>query len=213
MGKIKGVIFDGGGVLINDPAPGLVSYCAKGLGVSEEDFCKAFEKFLHGFQTGKTSHRQFMEQIASELGVEMPEAECLWHEAFISAYRERQEMFELARRVGANGYRTALLTNTERPVMDFFAKQVDGLFDVYVFSCVEGTAKPERRIYEVTLERLGTKAEESVFIDDREDYIEGAKRVGLRTILFEGVEQVKNEFGRFGVRIEKSGAGGEGKKI
>jgi putative hydrolase of the HAD superfamily len=70
------------------------------------------------------------------------------------------------------------------------------MFDVKVFSCVEGTAKPEREIYELTVQRLGTKAGRSVFIDDKPKYISGAQQVVLKTILFDSVGQVKSELAK-----------------
>ena len=59
--------------------------------------------------------------------------------------------------------------------------------------------KPQRRIYEITLERLGSQAPQAVFIDDRPDYIQGAKDVGLHTVFFENATQVKTELTRLGV--------------
>ena len=73
------------------------------------------------------------------------------------------------------------------------------MFDVLVFSCAEGTSKPERRIYELTIQKLGSEAGESVFIDDKTEYINGAQRAGLNTILFESVSQVKDELIMLGV--------------
>ena len=59
--------------------------------------------------------------------------------------------------------------------------------------------KPERRIYEITLERLGSKAEQAVFIDDVQEYIRAAEGVGLNTILFQSIDQVKGELTELGV--------------
>ena len=50
METIKSVIFDWGGVLIDDPAPGLMQYCADALKVSKEDYIKAHSKFEADFQ-------------------------------------------------------------------------------------------------------------------------------------------------------------------
>jgi len=83
--------------------------------------------------------------------------------------------------------------------VDFFHEWDYDMFDVLVFSCLEGVMKPEQRIYEITLERLGSKAEQTVFIDDRQDYIRGAQKVGLNTILFNNIDQVKDELKRLGV--------------
>jgi len=76
------------------------------------------------------------------------------------------------------------------------------MFDVLVFSYAEGTRKPETKIYELTVERLGVQPGQSVFIDDKPEYINGAKVTGLNTILFRSVGQVKDELARLSVEID-----------
>jgi len=77
------------------------------------------------------------------------------------------------------------------------------MFDVIVFSCVEGIVKPEKRIYEILLERLDVEAYETVLIDDIKEYINAAQDIGMNGILFENPQQVMRELGRFGVKINK----------
>ena len=76
------------------------------------------------------------------------------------------------------------------------------MFDTLVFSCAEGLKKPEREIYELTAERLGVTPEQSVFIDDRTDYIKGAEQAGLKTILFKSIEQVKTNLAKLNVKVD-----------
>jgi len=197
MGKIESVIFDWGGVLIDDPRPGLLRYCSEAFGVPLEDYTPVHDSFLDEFGKGKISEERFLQQISCKLGKSMPPVR--WYEAFRSAYVPKQEMFSLASSLHDKGYKTALLSNTELPAVEFFHEQDYDMFDVLVFSCVEGLEKPDRRIYEITLERLGSKAWQAVFIDDRQDYIRGARDVGLNTILFKSVDQVKDELARLGV--------------
>jgi HAD superfamily hydrolase (TIGR01509 family) len=99
----------------------------------------------------------------------------------------------LASSLHDKGYKTALLSNTELPAVRFFHEQSYNMFDLLVFSCIERVMKPQRRIYEITLERLDSKAGQAVFIDDRQDYIQGAEDVGLNAILFKSINQVKDE--------------------
>jgi len=197
MEKIESVIFDWGGVLIDDPRPGLLRYCSEAFGVPLEDYTPVHDSFLDEFGKGKISEERFFQQISAKLGKSMPAAS--WYEAFRSAYVPKQEMFRLASSLHDKGYKTALLSNTELPAVDFFHERGYDMFDVLVFSCVEGVMKPERRIYEITLERLGLKAGQAVFIDDRQDYIRGAEDVGLNTILFKSIDQVKDELAGLGV--------------
>lgn len=199
MARIESVIFDWGGVLIDDPRPGLLQCCADAFDVAQEHYTPIHDSFLDEFHKGLISEERFWQEIARKLGRPTPKATSLWSEAFRSAYVPKQEVFSLASSLHAKGYRTALLSNTELPAVEFFHELGYDMFDVLVFSCTEGMMKPARRIYEVTLERLGSQAEQSVFIDDRPDYIQGAKEVGLNTILFESTAQVKNGLVELGV--------------
>ena len=193
MEAIESVIFDWGGVLIDDPRPGLLRYCANALGVSEDDYTPVHDSFLDEFHTGAISEEKFWQEISRKLGKEMPKVPSLWYEAFRAAYVPKPEVFSLASSFHEKGYKTALLSNTELPAVRFLHEQNYRMFDVLVFSCVEGIAKPEREIYEIALNRLGSKAQQAIFTDDRPDYIQGAKEAGLRAILFESVAQLKSE--------------------
>ena len=193
MEKIKSVIFDWGGVLIDDPRPGILQYCSEAFGVSLEDYTPVQDLFLDDFHKGKIGEETFWRQITGKLGKPMPSARSQWYDAFRFAYVPKQEMFGLASSLHDNGYKTALLSNTELPAVRFFHEQSYNMFDLLVFSCIEKMMKPQQRIYEITLERLGSEAEQAVFIDDRQDYIQGAEDIGLNTILFESIDQVKDE--------------------
>jgi epoxide hydrolase-like predicted phosphatase len=201
MENIKSVIFDWGGVLIDDPAPGLMEFCAKALKVSKEDYIKAHGKFEADFQKGLIREDAFWEQICRELNVPKPNMHSLWAEAFKAAHVPRNSMFLMAASLQTNGYRTAVLSNTEVPAMQHFHLQKYEMFDVAVFSCLEGVKKPDREIYEITIKKLGSQPEQAVFIDDKPEYINGAKEVGINTILFQNIDQVKDELNRLGVKI------------
>jgi len=199
MERIESVIFDWGGVLIDDPAPGLMQYCAQALAVSKEDYIKAHSKFAGDFEKNLINEDTFWERICGKLGVSKPKAPSLWADAFKAAYVPREDMFSLAERLRKNGYKTALLSNTEAVAMRYFYQLQYDMFDVLVFSCAEGMRKPKRKIYELTIQKLGSQPSQSVFIDDKMEYINGAKEAGLNTILFENINQLKNALVELGV--------------
>ncbi len=199
MKKIESVIFDWGGVLIDDPRPGLLRFCADAFGVTEEIYTPVHDSFLDPFQKGLISEEAFYRKISRKLGKPAPEVPSLWSRAFRAAYMPKREVFALVSSLHDKGYKTALLSNTERDAAEFFLELNYDMFDVLVFSCMEGAAKPERRIYEIAVERLGSKAEKSVFIDDRLDYVQGAKDAGLNAILFKNFDQIKRELAALGV--------------
>lgn len=57
-------------------------------------------------------------------------------------------------------------------------------FEGVVVSGFEGSAKPEARIYRVLLERYGLDPRRTVFIDDRQQNIDGAERAGMLGVLY-----------------------------
>ena len=61
-------------------------------------------------------------------------------------------------------------------------------FDGCVFSFREGVVKPDPQIYRILLERYDLKAEECVFIDDTEENVRGAEKIGFKGIVFTGYE-------------------------
>lgn len=83
-------------------------------------------------------------------------------------------------------YQTALLSNSFAGARDkeqeryHFAE----LCDLLIYSHEEGIAKPERRIFELTCERLGVQPAEIVFLDDVEANVTAARAFGFKTILF-----------------------------
>jgi len=202
MGMIQAVIFDWGGVIIEDPAPGIVRFCAKALGVSNDNYKQAYGICMDDFQTGKISEQQFWMNMTSRLGVSMPDVNSLWGDALAAVHTVMPGMLSLVASLRKAGLKTALLSNTEMPAVDIFKKQEKyDVFDTAVFSCLEGVKKPEGKIYDLTLGRLGTLAAQTLFIDDRQDFIDGAKNAGLLTILFESVGQFKKDLQKFSLNI------------
>ncbi|GAA5991590.1 hypothetical protein JCM10908_005777 [Rhodotorula pacifica] len=56
------------------------------------------------------------------------------------------------------------------------------LFDDYIESCVEGLRKPDPKFFQLALDRLGVKAEETVFLDDIGHNLAAAAKMGIKTI-------------------------------
>ncbi len=188
MKTIQAVIFDWGGVLIENPSPNLDLHCTKELGVPEDAFARVRETHYPAFLKGVISEAEFWIRACGDLGVPLPRVPSLWGEAFRRAYVPRKEMFDLVVLLKASGYRTALLSNAEEPAAFYFKELGYSMFDVLTFSCLEQTAKPEPEIYERTLRRLGVAPAEALLIDDREECLDGAWAVGIHALLFTTAE-------------------------
>ncbi len=73
------------------------------------------------------------------------------------------------------------------------------LTDGDVFSYTVKMIKPDVEIYETLLKKYQLTADECVFIDDRMENIEGAKKAGIHGICFETIEQVKEDLKKYNV--------------
>ena len=201
MSDIKAVIFDWGGVLIDDPAPGLMKYCAEELAVTESEYIKAHIMFQDDFQKGTITEKAFWEGVCCQLNAALPKSQSLWADAFADVYSPKTEIFALAKTLKAAGYKTGFLSNTEMPCYEFFHKQGYNMFDVMLFSCCEKLIKPCEQIYLNAVAKLEIEPAQAVFIDDKADYIAGAKKAGLNGILFESATQVKEQLALLGVGL------------
>jgi epoxide hydrolase-like predicted phosphatase len=63
-------------------------------------------------------------------------------------------------------------------------------FDRIVISAEVGLAKPDPRIFHLTLDDFGVSPREAVFIDDFDENIKAARETGMYAILFHDPEQV-----------------------
>jgi putative hydrolase of the HAD superfamily len=194
---IKSFVFDWGGVLIEEPSIRMYTYCAKALQVSLREFQLVYERCSQDFQRGAISEDMLWDAICLELKCTKPTVPSLWEAAFRDAYVEKKEIFDLASTLHSDGYCIGLLSNTEAPALRFFHEQQYLMFDVTVFSCAEGTRKPEERIYQILLRRLQVQPEEVIFIDDKEEYIKGAEKRGITTILFKNHTQLRDALSSF----------------
>lgn len=197
---IDTIIFDWGGVLIDDPAEGLVKYCSQSLGVTADALRETLDHYLIDFQRGILSERKMWQSVTKSLNVDTPKGS-LWGEAFRNVYSPKEEIFSLARKLRNDGYKVGFLSNTEQPMMTFFFEQNYDMFHSKVFSCAEGFIKPEGRIYEIAIDRLDSEAAKTVFIDDKTSYVNGAEALGIKGILFHDPEQVRRELIKLGIDL------------
>jgi putative hydrolase of the HAD superfamily len=102
-----------------------------------------------------------------------------------------------ARQLRATGLGTALLSNMPAPVRDYVLR-CSWLpeFDARTFSCDAGVCKPEPEIYRDCLTKLGVKASEVLFLDDREPNVRAAETLGLHAILFTDASGAAREIER-----------------
>ncbi|MBD5549596.1 MAG: HAD family phosphatase [Lachnospiraceae bacterium] len=99
------------------------------------------------------------------------------------------------------GYRCYYLSNFSHKAHTECADALDFLeyMDGGILSYQDKMIKPDRKIYQLLLNRYGLKAQECVFLDDTQKNISAAAELGIHTILFQDREQAVLELEKLGV--------------
>ncbi len=200
MPEIEAIVSDFGGVLTT---PLLSSFMAvqDEIGITPEDLGKAMraitaedgENPLYALERGEMSEVDFLERLNDGLEPLLGHRPELhrFREVYFEALHPNQPMIALMAELKAAGLRMAMLTNNVREWEPVWRPMlpVDEIFETVVDSGFVGCRKPEARIYEMTLERLGLAAEVCLFVDDLEPNIEGARKAGMQAVHFRDNEQ------------------------
>ena len=191
----EAVILDYGCVLSRPQRLPAVHAMAERLGVPVPAFEAAYWQHRAPYDAG-LSAESYWARVARTLDV-VPERgsaallDLIRHD--VDSWSDvREEMWTLAAAVRSAGLRLALLSNCPAEMLGWLRGEagVDSSFDVVVASCEAGVLKPDRRIYDICLERLGMPPGATLFVDDREDNLRAARAVGIRTLHFIGDESI-----------------------
>lgn len=189
MSKIKNIIFDFGGVLIDwDPV-----YLYRKIFDDE----KEMDHFLENICTQEWNMQQDAGRSLSD-ATEFLQAKHPEHKELIAHFYTRwEEMIagELKENVSVlkklkSKFPIYGLTNWSAETITIAYNKFDffELIDGIVVSGDEKLIKPDPRLYQILLDRYNLKANESLFIDDNINNIETAQNMGFKTIHFtEGV--------------------------
>ncbi len=99
------------------------------------------------------------------------------------------------------GHRLVALTNWSAETFPIARERFEflGWFEDIVVSGVERLAKPDPRIFRLTLERNGLEPAGTVFIDDLPANIRAAAALGLDAVHFQGARDLRADLGRRGL--------------
>jgi putative hydrolase of the HAD superfamily len=205
MTEIRTIVSDFGGVLTTPLIQSFMAFQDQ-TGISTETLGKAMqaaaeanggENPLFEMERGEITEVAFLDQLTDALEPLLghrPEMH-RFREIYFEALEPNLPMIELMQELKAASYRMAMLTNNVREWEPLWRPMlpVDEIFEMVVDSGFVGCRKPESRIYELTLERLGEPAEACLFVDDVLVNVEGARKAGLRAVHFQDNEQAIRE--------------------
>ncbi len=197
---IRSVVFDFGNVISAfDTGIFLRRLLARSPRTEEALRHAVYGSGLHArYEAGQVTSRTFYETIRHACDLDMSEEE--FSSAFADIFTPIESTRSLIRTLSGR-YRLGLLSNTNECHFERQIRPADvfPLFDAVTLSCRVGALKPDPPIYRDAVRRLGVVPEECVYIDDIPEYVEGARREGMRGVVFEGGERLRGALASLGV--------------
>jgi epoxide hydrolase-like predicted phosphatase len=199
---IKAIIFDMGGVLLRTIDPTPRESMARRFGITRNEL----ERYVFRGPTSLQSEvglvsdiyhwqtvlKHFKQKEANPLEI---------YKEYFSGDAINQELLSYAESLKPE-YEIGLLSNAwvdSRNKLGLLFHFID-IFDIALFSAEEKVRKPEEEFFRLMLNKLKVRPDESIFIDDFVENIEGANKIGMNTILFKNthdtIQQINALLGR-----------------
>jgi epoxide hydrolase-like predicted phosphatase len=180
---MKAVVLDIGGVLEFTPATGWAATWEDRLGLPAGEINRRCAEVWAAGSTGEISETQVRSQVAKHLDLQPQQLEAfmadLWHEYLGTPNEELIAYIRSLR----NRCRLGILSNSFVGAREREQYLVD-LVDDAVYSHETGINKPDPRAFAIACERLSSRPEECVLVDDHPPNIEAARAFGMQAILF-----------------------------
>jgi putative hydrolase of the HAD superfamily len=194
---IKAILLDIGGVLWHEKGTPLRVNWAGRCGLSPREFDDIVYNSEWGPQAlvGDITGDEMWENIGDRLGLSPRETgQCedeywdgIWDTEFLDFCRSLKSKYKLG-----------ILSDAESSARERTKAWInESVFDMIVLSSEVGVCKPDPRIFHYALAQLGVAASETVFVDDRERNVNGAKALGIHAIHYKNRDQTIADIHKF----------------
>ncbi len=198
---VKTIIFDLGEVYIRGLL-GVERALKPLLGLTEKEIYKMLRPtdrtdFFHGKITEEEYISKVIKKNNWKLSTEQVKG--IIRENFVEIEGTR----EIIEKLKSHGFQLGLLSVHGREWIEHCNNKYGyhKLFHSTLYSFENGISKPDRGAYEGILKRLGAKPQDCLFIDDKEENLLAAEKIGIKTILFKNAEQLKRDLRNFSIAL------------
>jgi HAD superfamily hydrolase (TIGR01509 family) len=190
------ILFDLGNVLVQIDYAAFLRTLGFDHQMTKSELFHLLEDEAREFETGKSSAMEFLGVINARLGKSytFDQFRKAWTAILPSPVLGSPELLErLARK-----YRLMMLSNTNELHFQHTIEMLPVLqrFEKFFLSYKIGVLKPDRAIYEYVLTHVDVPAQRILFIDDLEQNVMAAESVGIKGIVFRGIEHLLPELER-----------------
>jgi putative hydrolase of the HAD superfamily len=203
MADVTALFWDVGGVILSNGLDRAArAEAARKFGLDWEDFQDRHELASPAFETGHITLDTYLQRTV------FYRKRAFTREEFTAFIFEQSEEFPKSRAVLSGVARAGkyLLATINNEPLELNVRRIEKFnlrreFVAFFSSCFVRIRKPDEAIYRLALEVTQRRAQECLFIDDRELNLECARQLGMHTIQFKSAAQLRQDLQANGVTV------------
>lgn len=173
---MKAVILDMYGVILKDPGEGIIPFVQKTFpDMTPREIYLSWNRA----DIGEITSAQVFQELGFTGDLELRQRE------YLDSVEIFEDFFEFAGKIKKD-HKLGLISNDSSQWSSYFRKKYDlnKYFDALSVSGDLKIKKPDKRIFNITLEKLGCTPEDCTYVDDRINNVRTALSMGMNAVLF-----------------------------
>ncbi|MCK5416816.1 HAD-IA family hydrolase, partial [Candidatus Parcubacteria bacterium] len=209
--NIKALIFDIGGVLFlakkNGKEKNLLSSFREAclllgnFGIDASMFLEELISIYRQSSVGNISKEETMNLMSNVLKISPKEVERLFKNVYSNNTIENNELYNYVLDLKKDNYKIGILSNQFHLSKDVLVpNKYYKNFDALEISSDDKLKKPDEKAFILILEKLKVKPEESIFVDDKQENLDVAEKLKMKTIIFKNNTQFFSRLKELGIK-------------
>lgn len=191
---VKAIFFDVGNVLVKEGFFAGIKKYEKSHNIKNGELYKTMHDFSYwkDFTLGIITEKEYFMRVRNNFGKPLDIAE-LQSNIFNNSISNNNLIKYI--KTLKNNYLVGVISNNPREWFEFFIQKfgMENLFDVKAVSGYLHIRKPAREIFDYALKQAKVAGNESIYIDDRPDRVEGAESAGIKIIIYKNLKVLKKD--------------------
>jgi epoxide hydrolase-like predicted phosphatase len=196
---IRAVLFDFGGVLYRTPDRRWMKKWQGLLGLGKDEVISSIivsqdeSPYVQAVMEGRISESEIWQRMGRRWRLSPILVRWL-KRSTMNRHRLNQEVATFLASLRPQ-YRTGILSNAGSDARSMFTSifGFDHLVDEMIISAEEGVAKPDKRIYQIALDKMGVEPDEAIFLDDLSVNVNAARQIGMKAVRFQDTSQALSD--------------------
>lgn len=188
--SIKNIILDVGGILFDDSKKNIEHILNKNCDLI---YKKAYGLGFRDCLLGYKNVQEYIKSLSDQ--PDFKDISYILNKDNLSiTYPLMRENLDYVMDLKKIGYKLYLLTNITEDSYNYINSivNINDSFDGGIYSYQEHLIKPNPEIYNLIIDKFNLNKRESIFFDDKKKNVIAANNVGIKSVIFNSIDDIKN---------------------